>query len=117
VDFSNVTLLLFTAFSGLRVFSYVPQIRKVARDTNGASAISYSTWAMWIGANTTTALYAAINLGDIYLACVSALYAGCCLVVIVVTMLKRRGLGALRAQTSGIAQSKRAYSDALPQSA
>jgi len=117
MDFSNLTFLLFTAFSGLRVFSYVPQIRKVARDTNGASAISYSTWAMWTGANTATALYAVTNLGDIYLACVSALYAGCCLIVIVVTLLKRRMLVALRAQKSGIAQSNRACSDGLPQPA
>jgi hypothetical protein len=115
MDFSTLTFLLFTAFSGLHVFSYVPQIRKVARDTNGASAISYSTWTMWTGANTATAFYAAINLGDIYLACVSALYAGCCLIVIVVTKLKRRVLGALQTQKGGIARSTRACSDGLPQ--
>ena len=61
---SSVTFLLFTAFSGLRIFSYLPQIRRVARDTNGASAISYSTWALWTGANIATALYALTNLGD-----------------------------------------------------
>lgn len=115
MDISNLTFLLFAAFSGLRVFSYAPQIRKVARDSNGASAISYSTWAMWTGANTATALYAAINLGDIYLACVSTLYAGCCVIVIVITMLKRRISGALGAQTSGIARSLRSYGDDLPQ--
>jgi hypothetical protein len=97
MDFANLTFLLFTAFSGMRVFSYFPQIQKVARDTNGASAISYSTWTMWTGANTATALYATINLGDVYLACVSTLYAGCCLVVIVVTALKRRDWNFLRA--------------------
>jgi hypothetical protein len=87
---SSITLLLFTAFSGLRMFSYLPQIRRVARDTNGASAISYSTWALWTGANIATALYALANLGDVYLAFVSAVYAGCCVTVIVLTMLKRR---------------------------
>jgi hypothetical protein len=117
MDFSNLTFLLFTAFSGLRVFSYVPQIRKVARDTNGASAISYSTWLCGQGRFTAAALYATINLGDTYLACVSALYAGCCLIVIVVTKLKRRVMGALRAQKSGIAQSKGACSDGIPQPA
>jgi transposase len=45
---------------------------------------------MWTGANTATALYAAINLGDNFLACVSTLYAGCCVTVIVLTVLKRR---------------------------
>jgi hypothetical protein len=90
METSSITLLLFTAFSGLRIFSYVPQIRRVARDTNGASAISYSTWALWTAANIATALYALANLGDLYLACVSAVYAACCLTVIGLTMLKRR---------------------------
>jgi hypothetical protein len=90
METSSLTLLLFTAFSGLRIFSYLPQIRRVARDTNGASAISYSTWILWTGANIATALYALANLGDVYLACVSAVYAACCLTVIGLTMLKRR---------------------------
>jgi len=112
MDFSNLTLLLFTAFSSLRVFSYLPQIRKVASDANGASAISYSTWTMWTGANTATALYAAMNLGDVYLACVSAIYAACCLIVIVVTFLKRRLANANR---NSEAQTERAYGDGFPQ--
>ena len=115
MDFSNLTLLLFTAFSSLRVFSYVPQIRKVVRDTNGASAISYSTWTMWTGANAATALYAVMNLGDIYLACVSAVYAACCLVVIAVTFLKRRMANAMQVRNSDIARSERAYGDGLAQ--
>jgi hypothetical protein len=95
METSSITLLLFTAFSGLRMFSYLPQIRRVARDTNGASAISYSTWALWTGANIATALYALANLGDLYLAFVSAVYAGCCMTVIAITMLKRRQTGAM----------------------
>jgi hypothetical protein len=87
---SSLTLLLFAVFSGLRMFSYLPQIRRVARDANGASAISYSTWALWTGANIATALYALTNLGDMYLAFVSIVYAVCCVTVIVLTMLKRR---------------------------
>jgi hypothetical protein len=87
---SSLTLLLFTAFSGLRIFAYLPQILRVARDTNGASAISYSTWILWTGANIATALYALANLGDVYLACVSAVYAACCITVIGLTVLKRR---------------------------
>jgi hypothetical protein len=55
-------LFLFTVFSGVRLFSYLPQIRKVASDTNKASAISYSTWSMWTGANLARALHAATNL-------------------------------------------------------
>ena len=90
MDTASLTLLLFTAFSGIRVFSYVPQIRKVARDLNGASAISYTTWTMWTGANASTALYAAVNLGDVYLSVVSSLYSACCVIVIGITISKRR---------------------------
>jgi uncharacterized protein with PQ loop repeat len=87
---SYVTFMLFTMFSGLRMFSYVPQILRVARDKNGAAAISYTTWILWTGANFATALYASINLGDLYLAVVSAVYAICCTTVVVLTALKRR---------------------------
>jgi len=34
-------------FSGLRTVSYVPQIARIAKDRNGASAISYPTWLLW----------------------------------------------------------------------
>ena len=89
MDFAKLSFLLFALFSSLRIVSYIPQIRRVALDGNGASAISYSTWTLWTGANLATALYATINLGDVYLAAVSGIYAVCCVVVIVLTMLKR----------------------------
>jgi hypothetical protein len=89
---SSFTLVMFAAFSSIRIVSYVPQIKKVASDMNGASAISYSTWGLWTAANVATAAYALVNLGDTYLATVSALYAGCCLTVIGLTAAKRRNL-------------------------
>ena len=89
MDVTNITLPLFTVFSSLRIISYVPQIRRVAIDGNGASAISYATWGLWTGANIATALYAAINLNDFYLSAVSSIYALCCIVVIVLTSFKR----------------------------
>ena len=46
MELSHFTFLAFAFFSSLRVVSYLPQIIKVASDTNGASAISYSTWAL-----------------------------------------------------------------------
>jgi DMSO reductase anchor subunit len=90
MELSSVALALFTVFSAARIFSYLPQIQKVARDTHGATAISYSTWLLWTGANISTALYAITNLDDMYLAVVNALYAGCCVTVILLTMAKRR---------------------------
>jgi hypothetical protein len=92
VNAANITFLLFTVFSSLRIISYLPQIRTVALDANGATAISYSTWSLWTGANVATALYAAINLHDLFLSVVSAIYAACCIVVILLTALKRRRL-------------------------
>jgi len=61
---AEISLGAFGAFSGLRLVSYFPQIYRVARDANGASAISYSTWLMWTGSHLSTGCYAAINLGD-----------------------------------------------------
>ncbi len=92
MDVANITFLIFTLFSSLRIVSYVPQIHRVAQDGNGASAISYSTWSLWTCANIATALYAAVNLREAYLSAVSGIYAFCCVVVIVLTMLKRRRL-------------------------
>lgn len=94
MDVASITFLLFTFFSSLRIVSYVPQIHRVALDGNGASAISYSTWGLWTCANIATSLYAAINLRDVFLSAVSGIYALCCVVVIALTMAKRRRLGA-----------------------
>jgi hypothetical protein len=93
---AEATLLAFTACSGLRLISYVPQILKVARDSSGASAIAYSTWVMWTGCHVSTGIYAGVNLGDRVLAITSALYAFCCVAIIVLTAVKRHRFGASR---------------------
>ena len=54
----EITLALFSVFNILRLGSYLPQIVRVAVDNEGAKAISYSTWGLWIGANASTAAYA-----------------------------------------------------------
>jgi len=86
---ADATLCLFTLFGGLRIVSYIPQILRIARDRDGAGAISYATWMLWIGANASTAMYASVNLGDAWLAFVSWIYAACCLAVILITARKR----------------------------
>lgn len=93
MDVPQIAFLLFAFFSSVRVVSYIPQILCVARDPNGASAISYATWGLWTGANVSTAFYAVANLGDQWLATVSAVYAGCCVCVILLTFAKRRNAG------------------------
>ena len=96
------TLAVFTIFNGLRLISYIPQICRVLRDTNGAKAISYATWALWAGCHMATGLYAAVNLGDWPLAAACALYAACCLTVIGITVAKRYQLQARQAALESI---------------
>jgi hypothetical protein len=90
MELSQFTLVVFAAFNALRLISYVPQIVRIARDTNGASAISFSTWFLWTGSHLATGAYAAVNLQDLYLTLASALFAACCVVVVVLTAMKRR---------------------------
>jgi hypothetical protein len=79
----------FGAFNLLRLASYVPQILVVARDRNGATAISFSCWAIWVCANASTGLYAWVRLHDVALTLISGFNAGCCLVVLGLAAYKR----------------------------
>ena len=101
---TDVVALAFGAFNALRLVSYFPQIIAVARDSGDAGAISLSCWAIWVGANASTALYAWINVGDIVLALVSVFNAVCCLAVLVLAAHKRlsrwRSQGASKQQAA-----------------
>jgi hypothetical protein len=103
MDLSYISFLLFAGFSSLRMVSYLPQIYRVAIDRNGASAVSYSTWGLWVCANATTALYAFNNLNEPYLGWVSVVYAVCCTAVIGLTMAKRRRYRAGRVEGEAFA--------------
>jgi hypothetical protein len=86
---SDPLMLTFTLFNGLRLFSYAPEIAAVARDTNGATAISFITWSIWIGANGSTSAYAWFKLGDPPLSLISAFQATCCATVLALAVCKR----------------------------
>ena len=92
MELPQVTLALFSLFNFLRLGSYLPQIIRVANDTEGAKAISYSTWGVWIGANGSTAAYAVVNITDWALFAVSTLNTLGCAAVLALTVLKRRQL-------------------------
>jgi hypothetical protein len=103
---ANLTLTAFSFFNALRIVSYLPQILRVARDAYGATAISYSTWAMWTCANLSTGAYAMVNLQDAWLALVSLVNTAGCLAVILLTAWKRRRFRRLAARVGRVPASR-----------
>jgi hypothetical protein len=85
---TNVDVLGLT-FGFFNILRLVSQIVAVARDQNGASAILFSCWPIWIGANGSTGLYAWIKLADIPLALISGFNAACCAAVLLLAIYKR----------------------------
>jgi hypothetical protein len=69
--------------------AYIPQIRKAAIDTNGASAVSYTTWLLFLVANLSTVAYALINRSDWEMAACFAGYAVCCSAILAIAYWKR----------------------------
>jgi hypothetical protein len=90
-------------FNVLRLASYFPQLVAVARDQNGATAISFSCWSIWIGANAATAVYAWLNLRDVPLAVVSAFNGICCGAVLTLARYKRAAARVRRSGSSSLA--------------
>jgi hypothetical protein len=90
MDTPEVTLIVFYLFSALRIGAYLPRIIRVANDTEGAKAISYTTWSVWIGANGSTAAYAVVIAPSMTLVLVSLVKALGCACVVILTMWKRR---------------------------
>jgi hypothetical protein len=80
----------FTLTNSLRVLAYVPQMLKAARDENGASAVSYSTWTLFLVSHLTTIAYALVGPGDLVMASIFLANAFACLTIIAITFVKRR---------------------------
>lgn len=86
----ELTLVLFTVGNAVRALAYVPQICKAATDRNGASGISYTSWAMFMVAHLSTVAYALVNASDWTLAAWFALNAFCCAAIIGVAEWNRQ---------------------------
>ncbi len=94
---AEVTLLLFTACNTLRVLAYVPQIVRIARDHEGAKAISYTTWGLFALSHLSTVAYAVVHVGDVTLAFVFGGNTAACIAILGLTYWKRRQFETVRA--------------------
>jgi hypothetical protein len=92
MDTPEITLAIFYIFNLLRICAYLPQILRVALDDDGAKAISYTTWSVWIGANGSTAAYALVIIPNWTLFAVNVVNAVGCAAVVVLTAWKRHQL-------------------------
>ncbi|WP_046869204.1 hypothetical protein [Microvirga massiliensis] len=86
---ADITLALFALCNTVRVFAYLPHIITVARDPNGASAISCTTWVLFAGSHLATVAYAILNLDDWRMAAVFGANTACCAVILGLAVLKR----------------------------
>src|SRR4051794_39645286 len=55
---ADYSLTAFALLNGARVLAYLPQMIRVYRDPNGATAVSVTTWALFTAANVATISYA-----------------------------------------------------------
>ena len=85
----DLTMALFAACNFVRVFAYVPQIYRAAADKNGASAISYTTWGLFLIAHLSTVAYALVNRSDWWLAACFTCNALCCIAILAVAYRNR----------------------------
>lgn len=80
----------FTLINSLRILAYIPQMLTAAKDTNGASGISYATWILFLVSHLTTISYAVVCVGDKVMALIFLGNALACLTVVAITFFKRR---------------------------
>jgi hypothetical protein len=86
----DITLGAFALCNSLRIVAYIPQVRKAAADKHGASAISSTTWSLFLVAHLSTLAYALVNRHDWGLAACFTGNALGCLAIIGITCCKRR---------------------------
>ena len=79
---ADYAVAIFAATNMARGIAYIPQIIRVCRDTQGASAVSIWTWLLFVAANVATVFYSMVVSGDTLIAVVFSFNAvGCALIV------------------------------------
>ncbi len=86
----TLVFTLFTFMNSIRIFAYLPQFLKITSDTNGASAISYSTWTLFFLSHITTVAFAIFYVGDLVMALIFSGNAFACFAILLATFIKRR---------------------------
>jgi hypothetical protein len=85
----DYSIIAFALFNGARVLAYLPQIVRISRDPNGATAVSLTTWSLFTAANLATISHAVTVSGDLLVAGVFGLNAIGCLIIVGLTTAKR----------------------------
>jgi hypothetical protein len=86
---ADYSLAAFALLNGGRTVAYVPQMVRVYRDPNGATAVSLTTWVLFAAANIATVAYALAVADDRLVALVFGLNTLGCLVIVALTTVKR----------------------------
>jgi hypothetical protein len=86
---ADITLAVFTLCNSLRILAYVPQIARAAADRNGAEAISFGTWGLFLFSHVSAIAYALVNKEDWTMASIFLGNAIGCGAIIVITACKR----------------------------
>src|SRR5919112_6380926 len=90
---ADAALGVFTLCNTARVFAYLPQMIKIGRDTQGASAISYATWILFGVSHLSTVAYAVLVVDDWRMAAIFTANTGCCAIIVGLTAWKRASFG------------------------
>jgi uncharacterized protein with PQ loop repeat len=102
---ADAVLVVFTACNTVRVVAYLPQILKIGRDTQGAAAISYTTWILFGVSHLSTVAYALVVVDDWRMAAVFAANTVCCGIIVGLTAWKRTAFRKEQKQLDGIVPS------------
>lgn len=87
---AELSFAAFVACNTMRVAAYFPQMAQIVRRPAAAAAISYPTWILFCVANVSTAVYAAVALGDPVLTAINGFNSTACATIIALAQWRQR---------------------------